>query len=74
MKALSYVLARLREPSTHAGIAALLVFLGQVNPAHKATYDALAALFATIAVASPDATSTATQAPAPKLAAEVAEK
>lgn len=66
-----YLMARVREPSTHAGIAALLVFLSTVFPERKVMLDALAALFATVAVAKPDATSTATDAPAPALAAEV---
>lgn len=68
---LAYLVARAREPSTHAGIAALLGALALLFPGHGPLFAVFAAVFAIIAGATPDTTSTATQAPASAIAAEV---
>lgn len=51
---LSFVISRLREPSTHAGIAALLLALSQMFPAYALILQTAAAVFGGGAIAAPD--------------------
>lgn len=45
---------RLNEPSTHAGIAGLLLFAKGMFPNYSGVLDSLAALFASVAVVKAD--------------------
>lgn len=47
---MKYLLQRLIEPSSHAGLAAIAVALGTFFPQYKAVADALVALFGSLAV------------------------
>lgn len=51
---MSWLVSRLREPSTHAGVAALLQVASTFVPQYKPVFDALTFLFGTIAVAAPE--------------------
>lgn len=52
---LTFLLARLREPSTHAGIAAVLMAIAPMFPAWAGVLQAIAVAFGGVAVAKPDA-------------------
>lgn len=51
----TFILARMREPSTHAGIAAVLMALAPMFPAYAGILQAIAVAFGGVAVAKPDA-------------------
>jgi len=51
---MNYILARLREGSTHGGLAMISQVLKVMAPQYAGIFDALTALFAAIAVTIPD--------------------
>lgn len=51
---LGFLLARLREPSTHAGIATVLMAIAPMLPAYASILQAIAVAFGGVAVAKPD--------------------
>lgn len=48
---MGYVVERLKEPSTHAGLAGVAQGLGLLFPAHKAILDAVTLIFGALAAA-----------------------
>ncbi len=51
---MNWVLARIHEPSTHAGIAGLLQALASFLPQYAIVFNTLTGLFATVAVIKSD--------------------
>lgn len=51
---ITFLLARMREPSTHAGIAAVLMAVAPFLPAYAGILQAIAVAFGGVAVAKPD--------------------
>lgn len=60
---MNWLVARLSEPSSHAGIALLLQAAGSFLPAYKPVFDLLSGFFASVAVVAPEKPA----APAPKV-------
>ena len=60
---ITFLLARMREPSTHAGIAAVLMALAPIVPAYAGILQAIAVAFGGVAIAKPDAPRDPSQGP-----------
>jgi hypothetical protein len=68
---LAYLLARAKEPSTWAGLGIFFGSLAVSLPRAAAPLTVAAAVCGALAAARRDPTSTATEAPAPAIAAEI---